>query len=97
VPVGDGWLHEGKFDGYRVQQVHKVGSRVVIYSPQWARLDEALSALFLAGPMHQANRGIPTYSEHRSDLSKAVTFVPHLPDDRGQRLRSHASIGEVIL
>ena len=25
------WLHEVKFDGYRIQ-VHKVGSRVVIYS-----------------------------------------------------------------
>src|SRR5215813_5990943 len=31
VPVGDAWLHEMKFDGYRMQ-VHKVGSRVVIYS-----------------------------------------------------------------
>ena len=31
VPTGDGWLHEVKFDGYRVQ-VHKVGSRVIIYS-----------------------------------------------------------------
>src|SRR5262245_61647165 len=31
VPAGEGWLHEVKFDGYRVQ-VHKVGSRVVIYS-----------------------------------------------------------------
>jgi len=31
VPVGDGWRHEVKFDGYRVQ-AHKVGSRVVIYS-----------------------------------------------------------------
>jgi len=31
VPAGDGWLHEVKFDGYRVQ-VHKMGSRVVIYS-----------------------------------------------------------------
>jgi bifunctional non-homologous end joining protein LigD len=30
-PAGDGWLHEVKFDGYRVQ-AHKVGSRVVIYS-----------------------------------------------------------------
>jgi len=24
VPAGDGWLHEVKFDGYRVQ-AHKVG------------------------------------------------------------------------
>jgi hypothetical protein len=31
VPAGDGWLHEVKFDGYRVQ-VHKIGSRVVLYS-----------------------------------------------------------------
>src|SRR5215467_15336416 len=31
VPVGDGWLHEVKFDGYRVQD-HKMGSRVIIYS-----------------------------------------------------------------
>jgi bifunctional non-homologous end joining protein LigD len=31
VPTGDGWQHEVKFDGYRVQ-VHKVGSRVIIYS-----------------------------------------------------------------
>jgi bifunctional non-homologous end joining protein LigD len=31
VPTGAEWLHEVKFDGYRVQ-AHKVGSRVVIYS-----------------------------------------------------------------
>jgi bifunctional non-homologous end joining protein LigD len=31
VPAGDVWLHEVKFDGYRVQ-AHKAGSRVVIYS-----------------------------------------------------------------
>jgi bifunctional non-homologous end joining protein LigD len=31
VPAGEGWLHEVKFDGYRVQ-VHKVGARVTIYS-----------------------------------------------------------------
>jgi len=29
--AGDGWLHEVKFDGYRVQ-AHKIGSRVVLYS-----------------------------------------------------------------
>ena len=29
VPASDGWLHEVKFDGYRVQ-VHKIGLRVVI-------------------------------------------------------------------
>ena len=31
VPAGNGWLHEVKFDGYRVQ-AHKVGSRVIMYS-----------------------------------------------------------------
>jgi len=31
VPVGDAWLHEVKFDGYRVQ-ARKAGSRVVIFS-----------------------------------------------------------------
>jgi ATP-dependent DNA ligase len=31
VPTGDAWLHEVKFDGYRVQ-AHKVGSRVILYS-----------------------------------------------------------------
>jgi bifunctional non-homologous end joining protein LigD len=31
VPVGDGWVHEIKFDGYRVQ-AHKVGSTVRLYS-----------------------------------------------------------------
>src|SRR5262249_41627191 len=31
VPTGAEWLHEVKFDGYRVQ-AHKVGSRVVIFS-----------------------------------------------------------------
>jgi bifunctional non-homologous end joining protein LigD len=31
VSAGDGWQHEVKFDGYRVQ-AHKVDSRVVIYS-----------------------------------------------------------------
>jgi bifunctional non-homologous end joining protein LigD len=31
VPTGADWLHEVKFDGYRVH-AHKVGSRVVIYS-----------------------------------------------------------------
>jgi bifunctional non-homologous end joining protein LigD len=31
VPVGDAWLHEVKFDGYRVQ-IHKAGKDVAIYS-----------------------------------------------------------------
>jgi bifunctional non-homologous end joining protein LigD len=31
VPAGDGWMHEVKFDGYRVQ-AHKIGPRVVLFS-----------------------------------------------------------------
>jgi bifunctional non-homologous end joining protein LigD len=31
VPAGDGWVHEVKFDGYRVQ-AHKIGPRVVLFS-----------------------------------------------------------------
>jgi bifunctional non-homologous end joining protein LigD len=31
VPAGDGWVHEVKFDGYRVQ-AHKLGSRIVLFS-----------------------------------------------------------------
>ena len=31
VPAGDGWVHEVKFDGYRVQ-AHKLGSRAVVFS-----------------------------------------------------------------
>jgi bifunctional non-homologous end joining protein LigD len=31
VLAGDGWVHEVKFDGYRIQ-THKIGSRVVLYS-----------------------------------------------------------------
>jgi len=30
-PVGDGWLHEIKFDGYRIQ-LHKTLSSVSLYS-----------------------------------------------------------------
>ena len=31
VPAADGWLHEVKFDGYRVQ-AHKMGSKIVLFS-----------------------------------------------------------------
>jgi bifunctional non-homologous end joining protein LigD len=31
VPAGNDWVHELKFDGYRVQ-AHKIGSRVVVFS-----------------------------------------------------------------
>jgi hypothetical protein len=51
VPAGEGWLHEVKFDGYRVQ-VHKVGSRVIIFRRnrrKAAVLDGA--RLWLAMPM----------------------------------------------
>jgi bifunctional non-homologous end joining protein LigD len=31
-PVGDAWLHEAKFDGWRIQ-LHKHGSLVRLYTP----------------------------------------------------------------
>ena len=31
LPASDGWLHEVKFDGYRVQ-AHKLGTKVVMFS-----------------------------------------------------------------
>jgi len=48
VPAGDGWLHEVKFDGYRVQ-VHKVGSRVVIYSRNDRRCSRRPNGIKLEG------------------------------------------------
>jgi bifunctional non-homologous end joining protein LigD len=39
VPSGDGWAHEVKFDGYRVQ-VHKAGQRVVIFTRNWHDFSE---------------------------------------------------------
>jgi bifunctional non-homologous end joining protein LigD len=50
-PVGDGWLHEVKFDGYRVQ-LHKFASTVTLYSKRghkfmrnFPELSEAVAAL----------------------------------------------------
>ena len=54
VPAGDGWLHEVKFDGYRVQ-VHKVGSRVVIYSRNDRRCSRRPNGIKLEG-MARNNR-----------------------------------------
>ena len=44
VPAGDGWLHEVKFDGYRVQ-AHKVGSRVIIFSRNGHDFTERFSSI----------------------------------------------------
>jgi len=44
VPAGDGWLHEVKFDGYRVQ-AHKIGSRVVLYSRNGHEFTERFSSI----------------------------------------------------
>jgi ATP-dependent DNA ligase len=51
LPKGDGWLHEPKFDGYRLQVI-KDGRQVRLYSRggyDWtkrlARLAEALKAI----------------------------------------------------
>jgi hypothetical protein len=46
VPTGAEWLHEVKFDGYRVQ-AHKVGSRVVIYSRNGHDFTERFTSVVL--------------------------------------------------
>ena len=45
VSAGDGWVHEVKFDGYRVQ-AHKVGSWVVIYSRNGHDFTERFTSVF---------------------------------------------------
>jgi ATP-dependent DNA ligase len=44
VPSGDGWVHEVKFDGYRVQ-AHKVRSRVAIFSRNGHNFSERFLAI----------------------------------------------------
>jgi bifunctional non-homologous end joining protein LigD len=47
-PVGDGWLHEVKFDGYRVQ-LHKFASTVTLYTKSgrnfWRKFPELTDAV----------------------------------------------------
>lgn len=43
-PKGDGWLHEVKFDGYRVQ-LHKDGNDVAIYSRNGVDFTSRFSAI----------------------------------------------------
>ena len=47
VPAGDRWVHEVKFDGYRVQ-AHKLGSTVAIYCARDAQ-GNAMRVLERAG------------------------------------------------
>jgi bifunctional non-homologous end joining protein LigD len=52
-PVGEGWTHELKLDGYRVQ-LHKAGRAVTIYSKNGAdftRRFPAIAAAVLALPV----------------------------------------------
>jgi len=44
VSAVDGWLHEVKFDGYRVQ-AHKVGSRLVLFSRNGHDLSERFPSI----------------------------------------------------
>jgi len=44
VPVGDDWLHEIKFDGFRVQ-IHKFGDEVELYSRSGSRFGRRLPLL----------------------------------------------------
>ena len=50
VPKGDAWLHEVKFDGYRMQ-IHKAGRKVTIFTcngHDWSPARDA-AVLSLAG------------------------------------------------
>jgi hypothetical protein len=55
VPAGDDWVHEVKFDGYRVQ-AHKVGSRVILFSCYGHDFTERFAA------MAQLPRELPAQS-----------------------------------
>jgi bifunctional non-homologous end joining protein LigD len=41
VPSGPRWIHEVKFDGYRVQ-VHRANEAVSVFTRRGKRLDQAL-------------------------------------------------------
>ena len=58
VPTGPDWIHEVKFDGYRVQ-AHKYGTDVVIFSAQRQRLHEPLRDRCLAAPRPAGQVGDP--------------------------------------
>src|SRR5215467_2949592 len=44
VPAGDDWLHEIKFDGFRVQ-IHKLGNEVELYSRSGSRFSRRFPLL----------------------------------------------------
>jgi len=67
MPVGEAWVHEVKFDGYRVQ-AHKAGSRCAL-QPQRVRLPQAV----LLNPNAKLPSE-PIVVMHRSDGS-GTTFV----------------------
>ncbi|WP_333924392.1 MULTISPECIES: hypothetical protein [unclassified Bradyrhizobium] len=42
VPAGPDWIHEVKYDGYRLR-VERDGDRVRLALEEWARLDQPVS------------------------------------------------------
>jgi hypothetical protein len=64
APVGHGWQHEVKFDGYRVQ-IHKIGKDLAIYSRNghlFTSRFEAISYMLRELPARSVNLGATAYA-----------------------------------
>src|SRR5215207_2155316 len=76
VPVGEGWLHELKHDGFRIL-AHKDGERVHL----WSRNGRDRSRDFVA--MANAVRALPTSKASSRSASPPATSRAHA--SRGRR------------
>src|SRR6476659_6294394 len=78
-PSGPDWLHEIKFDGYRVQ-LHKLGKDVVIYSRRGADFTKRYQ------PIADALAGLPVRSAI-IDAELVVALPNGIPDFRALHSR----------
>ena len=85
-PKGEAWLHEVKFDGYRVQ-LHKAGKDVVIFSrngadftSRWSAIAYALQSLPTKGAIIDAEvvasnaKGMPDFAALHGRTAKPEEF-----------------------
>jgi ATP-dependent DNA ligase len=89
VPAGDGWAHEVKFDGYRVQ-AHKVGSRVVIFSRNGHDFTErfpSLAQLLQELPARSAvvDGEVDAAVQSSNEVRSRITGFLRLSDDSAHR------------